>query len=159
MFLFTIICKMCPPTLRRSSARFWDYTGAPATNNVESADVYTQHQLWCEYWDVSLKVTPGCVHSSIWWMPAGLSEGCMLDLKVPTASLLASELFWHHPCYGLLFSLCAAGSDVETVTEYQRHVLMHVANASLGSHLNIYSIYRHNLTADGSDHNYNTITK
>lgn len=91
----------------------WHYTGAAATNNVESADVYSRHRLWCERWDVSLKVIPGCVHSSIWWMPAGLSEGCMPDLKVLTASLLTSVLFWHHPCYCSLVSVPAAGSNVD----------------------------------------------
>lgn len=91
----------------------WHYTGAAATNNAESANAYSRHRLWCERWDVSLKVSPGCVHSSIWWMPAGLSEGCMPDLKVLTASLLTSVLFWHQPCSRQPVSVLAAGSNVD----------------------------------------------
>lgn len=63
----------------------------------------------CVCWDVSLKVIPGCVHSSVWWMPAGLSEGCMLDLKslecfTPSLGAILTSPAWP-------FSVGAAGSD------------------------------------------------
>lgn len=115
MFLFSLIRVIYPPTLRHSSAQVETTQELQPQTTLESADVYTRHRLWCECWDVSLKVIPGCVHCSIWWMPAGLSEGCMLDLKGFTprqCALLTSPL--------LPFSVCAAGSDVETVKGDQR---------------------------------------
>lgn len=59
----------------------------------------------------------------------------------------------------LPFSVCAAGSDVETVKEYRGTVLMHAEDASHGSHLDIYIIYRHGFTTDRSNYNFSNITK
>lgn len=111
----------------------WDYTGAPATNNVESADVYTWHQLGCECWDVSLKVIPGCVHSSIWWMPAGCQRAACLTSKswLLHSSPVCSSDITHVTVYCLCCRFRCRNS--ERIPEAQ-----FAEDASRGSHLNIY---------------------
>lgn len=117
MFLFSLVRVICPPTFTAPLSSVWDYTGAPATNNVESADVYTRHTSA----DVSAEMRVWKLSQDVY--TAAFDE-CLLVcqraacLTSKTAPLLACVLFWHHPCYRLLL---VAGSDVEPGKEYQRH--------------------------------------
>lgn len=142
MFLFSLVRVICPPTFAAPLSSVWDYTGAPATNNVESADVYTRHtsadvSAEMRVWKLSQDVYTAAFDECL----LGLSEGCMLDLKDCSAPRLWALLI--SPV--LPSAVGAAGSDVEPGKECQRHSW----EACWRSHLNIYITYGHSFTADG----------